>query len=109
MKAICEEFRFPETFINTVDANGFFKTPLKKGVTICLWSRNGIPVCAEVGADYHNDDDEYAEIGLTVENGELVGYDGVYFIPTDVLDILEKKGIQVSEIRSAQQFGIDLA
>ena len=51
MKAICEEFRFPETFINTVDANGFFKTPLKKGVTICLWSRNGIPVCAEVGAD----------------------------------------------------------
>ena len=99
-----EEFHFPETFINTVDANGFSKTPLKKGVTICLWSRNGIPVRAEVGADNDDDGDEYAVIGLTVENGELVGYDGVYFIPTDVLDILENKGVEVNEIRSTQQW-----
>lgn len=43
--------------------------------------------------------ESHEEIGMWTENGELMGYDGVFELPVQILDCLESKGIDVSEMR----------
>jgi hypothetical protein len=43
--------------------------------------------------------DWYAEGGLWFEGKELVDYDGVFALPDAVLDILESKGFDVTDMR----------
>lgn len=88
------EYKFENTTINTIDANGMALSQRRKGVGITLHLKDGVPVGAEVFDLATGGDDEYADIGLVVENGELVGYDGVFDIPKDLLDVLEKHGVK---------------
>lgn len=43
----------------------------------------------------------YAEGSLNFENGELVGYDGVYCLSSFVMDKLEELGINVDYMRES--------
>lgn len=88
------EYKFENTTINTIDANGMALSRRRKGVGITLHVEEGIPKSAEVFDLATGGGDEYAIIGLVVEDGELVGYDGVFDIPKDLLAVLEKHGIR---------------
>ncbi len=48
-------------------------------------------------------EDWYAEGSLNFENGELTGYDGVFSLPSFVLDKLEELGYNVAEMRKTLQ------
>ena len=41
--------------------------------------------------------------GLWIENDELFDYDGVYCLPEEVLSVLETAGVNVDEVRKAQE------
>lgn len=43
-------------------------------------------------------EDFYTEGGLTVEDGILIDYDGVFALPVGILKALESLGVDVSEI-----------
>ncbi len=53
----------------------------------------------EVYDDKTGGEDWYAEGGLWFKNKELVDYDGVFALPTCVLDKLEEIGINVTNMR----------
>lgn len=53
----------------------------------------------EVSDDKTGGDDWYAEGGLWFKDNELVDYDGVFALPTCVLDKLEEIGFNVTEMR----------
>ena len=40
--------------------------------------------------------------GLWFDDNELVDYDGVYYLPDEVLDVLESVGINIEEVRASQ-------
>ena len=49
--------------------------------------------------DVETDGDEwYAEGGLWIENNVITGYDGIFTLPTVVIDKLKEWGYDVSEI-----------
>lgn len=47
--------------------------------------------------------DWYAEGSLNFENGELTGYDGVFSLPSFILDKLEELGYNVADMRKTLQ------
>lgn len=84
---------FPEVRISTVDGNGMDLTEPKQGVWVELWKNDSRGICsAEV---YSDDQEEYAEVGLWVEGGELVDYDGVFSLPREVATVLREAGVRV--------------
>lgn len=85
---------FPSTTIGMIDANGVDLTSRAKGVTVELHLRDGSPVCAEVYDTKSGGNNHHAEIGLIVEDGELVDYDGVFDIPKEVLAMCEELGVK---------------
>lgn len=85
---------FPSTTIGMIDANGVDLTSRAKGVTVELHLRDGSPVCAEVYDTKSGGDDHHAEIGLIVEDGEIVDYDGVFDLPKEVLSMCEELGVK---------------
>ena len=91
-QVIAKKF-FPETIISTVDGGGNDLTQPKQGVWVELWKNEGRGICsAEV---YSDDQEEYAEVGLWVEKGELVDYDGVFSLPLEVVTVLREAGVRV--------------
>tara|TARA_R100001591_G_scaffold61834_1_gene71277 strand:+ start:1975 stop:2280 length:306 start_codon:yes stop_codon:yes gene_type:complete len=46
-------------------------------------------------------DEFYSEGGLWFEENELVDYDGIFCLPTPVLDKLEEWGLNVSDMRES--------
>lgn len=48
-------------------------------------------------------DDWYAEGSLNFENGELVGYDGVFSLASFVMDKLEELGYNVTDMRETME------
>lgn len=65
----------------------------KKGFDTHLHTRDGeiLPCCAEMDGG----DGFYAEIGLEWTGGVLTGYDGVFYIPLELLDMLEGEGFKI--------------
>ena len=85
---------FPSTTIGIIDANGVDLTSRAKGVTVELHLRDGSPVCAEVYDTKSGGNNHHAEIGLIVEDGEIVDYDGVFDLPKEVLSMCEELGVK---------------
>ena len=83
-------YEFPQTTICTVDQAGFNKSPRRRGVGITLHVKDGVPSQAEVFDLATGGDEEYALIGLEIENRTLMGYDGVFDFPEDLMKVLEQ-------------------
>jgi len=86
--------QFPSSTIGMIDANGVDLTPRSKGVTVELHLRDGSPVCAEVYDTKTGGNNHHAEIGLIVEDGALVDYDGVFDLPVEVMSMFQELGIK---------------
>jgi hypothetical protein len=41
--------------------------------------------------------DEYTDIGLVFDNGELVDYDGIMSLPPQLIPLIEEAGYKVTE------------
>jgi len=93
MKSVIKR-EFPSTTIGMIDANGVDLTSRSKGVTVELHLRDGSPVCAEVYDTKTGGNNHHAEIGLIVEGGELVDYDGVFDLPKEVMSMCQELGIR---------------
>ncbi len=85
---------FPHSEASVVHQNGSELTAPSKGVEIILHTRENErdPCCAEVISGDH-----YAEIGLWFEGKELSDYDGVFFLPPEVGEMLKDAGYVVRE------------
>jgi hypothetical protein len=77
-----------------VHQNGSQLIAPSKGVEIVLHTRENEqePCCAELISGDH-----YAEIGLSFEGKELSDYDGVFFLPREVGEMLIEAGYFVPE------------
>ena len=85
---------FPHSEVAVVHQNGAQLSASSKGVEIVLHTRENErdPCCAEVIGGEH-----YAEIGLSFEGKELSDYDGVFFLPREVGEMLKDAGYVVGE------------
>ncbi len=98
MKLILKK-EFPEATICSINANGKLQNEQEKGVTVKVWGDdNDKPIAAEVFATNSKDVNNYAEIGLIVENKEVVEYDGVFDMPDVLKKTLEELGYSLSEL-----------
>ena len=88
---------FPDTVINEVDGNGHPNTNEERGVEVTLHWRetDQAPVMAEVSS---KTGDHYAEVGLQFKGLELVDYDGVFEMPSEVVALLKDNGFDVSYV-----------
>lgn len=84
---------FSNSKINVIHQNGRHLTESTTGITITLHERDGVPVCAEVDG---GTEDHYAEVGLFINDNILEEYDGVFELPKEVIEVLEKRGIDCS-------------
>ena len=77
-----------------VHQNGAQLSGPSKGVEIFLHTREDetAPCCAEVISGEH-----YAEIDLSFEGKALSDYDGVFFLPREVGEVLRDAGYAVPE------------
>jgi hypothetical protein len=97
MSSIVKRF-FPDTYINTINASGSNLTAPKKGTWVEIHKNETGNICgAEV---YDNECEEYAELGLWIENNKLVDYDGAFELPNEVTQILIELGIDCEYVQS---------
>ena len=82
-----------------VEENSFQAVPLgPHDVTLDFWQQKGDLRNGTIEVEMDIPDlDETEHIGLWIENGALVDYDGVYSLPKEVAAELEKLGITVTE------------
>lgn len=98
MATMIQEQWFPNTLINTIDGDGGDLTPRKKGAKVELWKREDGSLFAEVSGG--DDDEDYAIIGLWFDGRKLVDYDGVFYLPKEVMTLLNKEGYNTTEMRA---------
>jgi len=85
---------FPDSEAIVVHQNGSRLSDVTKGAEVILRTRPGetAPCSAEIiSGDHH------AEIGLWFEGLELCDYDGVFFLPREVGEMLRDAGFTVTE------------
>jgi len=94
MKTRTTRRRFPGCEVSIVHQNGTQLTTPSIGVEVILHSRESecAPCCAELFSGDH-----YTEIGLWFEGKELSDYDGVFFLPREVGEMLKDAGYAVPE------------
>jgi hypothetical protein len=87
------DYVFPESIIGTIDGNGRSLSRRRKGVTVTLHIGDlGIPVSAEI---YDTSEaEEYADIGLTILDNQLLDYDGAFNLPREVQTVLSPRGVK---------------
>ena len=91
--------KFPNSKVNLVNCStGFPVTDYTNGLEVILYIKHNArtPHCAEVIGDGDNED-HYADIGLEFEGMELVDYDGVYALPSEVISMLRENGFIVGK------------
>lgn len=94
MAEVMKKF-FPDTLINTINANGSSLTDPKQGAWVVIHTSDMDEVCcAEV---YSDDQSEYADIGLSFDGKALSDYDGVFSLPKEVIECLRGLGYVVDE------------
>lgn len=84
---------FPASTIGIVSQTGAAQSDREQGVTVELHLDNGSPTMAEA---YSPSQEHYAAIGLEMNGKDLVGYDGVFEIPGEVLDVLRENGFSIN-------------
>ena len=85
---------FPDSEAFIVHQDGSRLSDVTKGAEVILHTRPGetAPCCAEIiSGDLH------AELGLWFEGLELCDYDGVFFLPREVGEMLRDVGFIVTE------------
>jgi hypothetical protein len=94
MKSRTVQRFFPQSEAALIHQNGSVLTIPSKGVEIILHFRadEPVPCCAEVISGQH-----YAETGLSFDGTELVDFDGVFFLPRELGEMLNDAGFTVSE------------
>ncbi len=85
---------FPRSSAVLIHQSGTELTLPSKGVEVILHIRENEsdPCTAEIVSGDH-----YAEIGLSFAGKELVDYDGVFFLPREIGEILRDSGYVVTE------------
>jgi hypothetical protein len=83
---------FPDRRTTTVHQDGSQLSIPSNGVAIILHIRefDKDPCCAEVISGEH-----YAEIGLSFDDGTLSDFDGVFFLPRELGEVLTHAGYVV--------------
>ncbi|MDO8541907.1 MAG: hypothetical protein Q7S40_15835 [Opitutaceae bacterium] len=83
---------FPRSEVSLMHQNGTQLSPTSTGVEVVLHVRENesVPWCAEIVSGEH-----YAEIGLWFNGTTLADYDGVFFLPRDVAEMLMAAGYAV--------------
>lgn len=79
---------FPESGANTVHQSGRSLSGWSKGLTVNLYQfkDNPAPHSWEV---YTDDEEQYAEGCLGFDEKVLVDYDGCFYLPKEVMDVLD--------------------
>lgn len=81
----------------------------KKGREVKLWVRVGKKSPnrgwfeKQITVD-DSDDNYYVEGGLWIENGEIVEYDGVYYLPKEIRPLLSKMGWNSKDVYDVNEF-----
>ena len=85
---------FPLSEAVLLHQNGAELTVPSKGVEVALHTRENEhdPCAAEIISGEH-----YVEIGLSFEGKELADYDGVFFLPREVGEMLKESGYVVPD------------
>jgi len=83
---------FPASEVAIVHQNSSETSTLARGAEVVLHTREKEqdPCCAEVISGEH-----YAEIGLSFDGKELSDYDGVFFLPREIGEMLADAGYSV--------------
>lgn len=83
---------FPGSEVAIVHQSGAQLSTPTRGVEVVLHTREKeqTPCCAEVISGEH-----YAEIGLSFDGKELSDYDGVFFLPREIGEMLTESGYSV--------------
>jgi hypothetical protein len=83
---------FPDSEVAIVHQSGAQLSTPTRGVEIVLHTREKEqdPCCAEVISGEH-----YAEIGLSFDGKELSDYDGVFFLPREIGEVLVDAGYSI--------------
>lgn len=92
MQARTVRLFFPDGEVAIVHQSGVQLTASSRGVELVLHTRENEkdPCCAEIVSGEH-----YAEIGLWFEGKELADYDGVFFLPREIGEMLTEAGYSV--------------
>lgn len=98
MKTTTVQRFFPQSEGALVHQDGTQLSEATRSVEIILHTRENEtdPCCAEIISGEH-----YAEIGLSFEAKELSDYDGVFYLPSEVREMLNDGGYTVPEECSA--------
>lgn len=83
---------FPQSDATQIHQNGSPLTASSKGVEVVLRVRENCiaPHCSEIISGEH-----YAAIGLTFDGKVLIDYDGVFFLPSEVGEMLKDADYEV--------------
>ena len=94
MKTLRTRRFFPDSEASIIHQNGAHLTAPSKGIEIILHTRENEhePCCAELFSGVH-----HVEIGLWFERKELSDYDGIFFLPREVGEMLKDSGYVVQE------------
>ena len=94
MKGNTIERVFPHSQVAMIHQNGSQLSVPSEGVEIVLHTREREkdPCCAEVISGDH-----YAEIGLFFEGKELSDFDGIFYLPREVGEMLTEAGYIVPQ------------
>ena len=94
MKTKAVQRFFSQSEAALIHQNGDQLSESSKGVEIILHTREDEvePCCAEVISGEH-----YTEIGLLFDGKELSDYDGVFYLPREVGEMLKDSGYVVPE------------
>jgi hypothetical protein len=94
MKAKTVQRFFPHSQANMIGPTGANLSTPTKGVEILIHTRESEtdPCCAELISGGH-----YSEIGLSFNGKELSDFDGAFFLPREVGEMLKDAGYVVPE------------
>lgn len=86
---------FPDSQVTTISQSGKVLVDHGKGLTVDLWAQAcEKPHLAELG---HSDGDDCDHVGLEFDGDTLVGYDGCFELPKEVIITVKAAGYKVSE------------
>ena len=84
--------KFPKGQINIVNQNGTDLTEAETGLEVNIHWKDGVPRCAEI---FGEQEEHYAEIGLEFDGKDLIDYDGVFELPSEVAEMLKEAGYRI--------------
>jgi len=92
---------FPESGANTVHQSGRALSKWSKGLTVNVYQRGDrAPHSWEI---YTDDEEQYAEGCLGIGGKVLEDFDGAFYLPNEVMDVLDALGYDTEDFRELQR------